>query len=199
MIFRSKSTNTPKYSINIKQVLKLNNSKQTLERFEKFRENVKNRAHDHQNKHPRNVVDGKEKLMFYGTTLTHCKNIGTSMQCKDNNICSIIKPDFYVSKKKRGIWLTTNCQDVITANANAEMIKGEMTIVVCRVISGRVKDMNDGDEDDYDSIEGIKPNYLFVRDPSDVLPCFVVHQHVLNQKACYSAILLMAVSSIILH
>ncbi|KAD4178799.1 hypothetical protein E3N88_27390 [Mikania micrantha] len=174
MIFRSKSTNTPKYSINIKQVRKLNNSKQTLERFEKFRENVKNRAHDHQNKHPRNVVDGNEKLMFYGTKLTHCNNIGTSKLCKDNNICSIIKPDFYVPKKKRGIWLTTSCQDVITANANAEMIKGEMTIVVCRVISGRVKDLNDGDEDDYDSIEGVKPNYLFVRDPSAVLPCFVV-------------------------
>ncbi|KAD4178800.1 hypothetical protein E3N88_27391 [Mikania micrantha] len=174
MIFRSKSTNTPKYSINIKQVLKLNNSKQTLERFENFREIVKNQAHDHQNKHPRNVVDGNEKLMFYGTKLRHCKNIGTSMQCKDNIICSIIKPDFYVPKKKRGIWLTTSCQDVITANANAEMIKGEMTIVVCRVISGRVKDLNDGDEDDYDSIEGVKPNYLFVRDPSAVLPCFVV-------------------------
>ncbi|KAI7743958.1 hypothetical protein M8C21_031536 [Ambrosia artemisiifolia] len=171
MIFRSTTTDTTKYSINIKQVYKLNNSKETLERFEKFREDVKNRAYDHHNKHPRNIVDGNEKLMFYGTKLAHSKRFGTSKLCKDN-ICSIIKTGCYDTKNKTGIWLTTNSQDVIIANANVEMMRGEMAIVVCRVISGRI--MNDSDEDDYDSIEGVKPNYLFVKDPSAVLPCFVI-------------------------
>ncbi|KAJ0593596.1 hypothetical protein HanHA300_Chr03g0099031 [Helianthus annuus] len=171
MIFRSATTDTTKYSITIKQVLKLINSNETLERFEKFREDVKNRAYDHHNKHPRNIVDGNEKLMFYGTKLTHSKKFGTSKLFKDS-ICSIIKPGFYDPKKKTGIWLTTNSQDVIIANANAEVMKGEMAIVVCRVISGRI--MNDSDEDDYDSIEGVKPNYLFVKDTSAVLPCFVI-------------------------
>lgn len=171
MIFRSTTTDTTKYSITIKQVLKLNNSKETLERFENFRQDVKNRANDHQNKHPRNMVDGNEKLMFYGTKLTRCKKFGTSKICKDN-ICSILEPIFYDQKKKTGIWLTTNSQDVITSNANAEMLKGEMAIVVCRVISGRV--MDESDEDEYDSIKGVKVNYLFVKDPSAVLPCFVI-------------------------
>ncbi|XP_076938466.1 uncharacterized protein LOC143606655 [Bidens hawaiensis] len=171
MIFRSTTTDTKKYSIKIKQVLKLNNSKETLERFEKFREEVKNKACDHQNKHPRNIVDGNEKLMFYGTKLTHSKRFGMSKLCKDN-ICSIINAGSYDPKKKTGIWLTTKSQDVIIANANVEMMKGEMAIVVCRVISGRI--MNDTDEDEYDSIEGVRPNYLFVKDPSAILPCFVI-------------------------
>ncbi|KAI3755917.1 hypothetical protein L1987_55726 [Smallanthus sonchifolius] len=57
---------------------------ETLERFEKFREDVKNRAYNHQNKHPRNIVDGNEKLMFYGTKLTRCKKFGTSKLCRDD-------------------------------------------------------------------------------------------------------------------
>ncbi|KAK9077597.1 hypothetical protein SSX86_005934 [Deinandra increscens subsp. villosa] len=170
-ILRSKTTNTAKYSVNIKQVLKLNNSKETLENFEKFRDDVKNRAYDHHNKHPRNIVDGNEKLMFYGTKLAQCQKFGTSKLYADS-ICSIIKPGFYEQKMKTGIWLTTDIQDVIVANANAEMRRGEMAIAICRVISGKI--MNDSDEDEYDSVRGVKPNYLFVKDPSAVLPCFVI-------------------------
>ncbi|XP_071727248.1 uncharacterized protein [Rutidosis leptorrhynchoides] len=187
-IFRATSTDTTRCSINIKQVFKLNNSKETLERFEKFREDVKNRAYEHYHKHPRNMVDGNEQLLFYGTKLTSCKQFGTSKLCKDSNcsICSILKSDFYTAKKKSGIWLTSNCQDIVNAyantNANVETMSAKIAIMVCRVITGRVTDnMLDSSnyEGEYDSIGGVKSNQLFVKDPSAILPCFVI---ILNCK-----------------
>nr|XP_043627749.1 uncharacterized protein LOC122599315 [Erigeron canadensis] len=180
MIFKA-TTDTTRCSINIKQVIKLNNSRETLENFEKFREDVKNRDECY-NKHPRNNVDGNEHLMFYGTKLTCCKQFATSKLCRDSNcnICSLLKSGFKnTAKKKPGIWLTTNCQDLINANSdanlNVEMVNGKMAIMVCRVIIGRLLDMIDSSyEGDYDSIEGEKPNELFVKNPDAVLPCFVI-------------------------
>ncbi|GKA93460.1 hypothetical protein Tco_0815446 [Tanacetum coccineum] len=176
MIFKATTTNTATCSINIKQVLKLNNSRETLERFEKVREDVKNRAYEHHEKDPRNMVDGNEQLLFY-TKLASCKQLETSKLCKDSNcsICSIIKSGFHTEKRKTGIWLTTSCQDFVNDNAHAEMMNVSMAIMVCRVITGRVIDMVDTKfEGEYDSIEGVKSNQLFVKNPSGVLPCFVI-------------------------
>ncbi|PWA88069.1 poly(ADP-ribose) polymerase, catalytic domain-containing protein [Artemisia annua] len=170
------ATNTTTCTINIKQVLKLNNSRETLERFEKVREDVKNRAYEHHDKDPRNMVDGNEQLLFY-TKLASCKQLETSKLCKDTNcsICSITKSGFHTAKRKTGIWLTTSCQDFVNDNAHAEMMNVSMAIMVCRVITGRVIDMVDTKfEDEYDSIEGVKSNQLFVKNPSGVLPCFVI-------------------------
>lgn len=178
MIFRATTTNTTRCSINIKQVIKLNSSRETLEKFEVFREALKNRANELNNRHPRNMADGNEQLLFYGTKLTCCKQFGSSELCKDSNcsICSIIKSGFYNAKKKTGIWLTSSCQDFINANANAKMINVKMAVMVCRVITGKVIDMIDRKyENDFDSIGGVKSNYLFVKNPSAVLPCFVIN------------------------
>ncbi|PWA34388.1 poly(ADP-ribose) polymerase, catalytic domain-containing protein [Artemisia annua] len=176
MIFKTTTANTTTCTINIKQVLKLNNSRETLERFEKVRVDVKNRAYEHHDKDPRNMVDGNEQLLFY-TKLASCKQLETSKLCKDSNcsICSIIKSGFHTAKRKTGIWLTTSCQDFVNDNAHAEMMNVSMAIMVCRVITGRVIDMVDTKfEDEYDSIEGVKSNQLFVKNPSGVLPCFVI-------------------------
>lgn len=181
-IFRATTSETTRCSINIKQVFKLNNSRENLERFEKFREDVKNRAYEHYLKHPRNLVDSNEQLLFYGTKLTSCKQFGTSKLCKDLNcsICSVLLSDFYTAKKKNGIWLTSNCQDIINANANTnanvKTMRAKMAIMVCRVITGRVTDdmLDDNYEGDYDSIRGVKSSQLFVKDPSAILPCFVI-------------------------
>nr|KAJ0185329.1 hypothetical protein LSAT_V11C900492370 [Lactuca sativa] len=149
MIFRAATTTTDisRCIINIKQVLKLNHSRETLETFESFREGVKNRAHKHYDKQPRNMVDGNEKLLFYGAKSTYCKQFGSSKLCRasDCRICSIIKSGFYTAEWTTGIWLNTSCQDIINANTSAKMMNVKMAIIVCRVIAGRVIDMLDRD------------------------------------------------------
>ncbi|CAH1444325.1 unnamed protein product [Lactuca virosa] len=182
LIFRATTTDITRCSVNIKHVLKLNHSRETLESFESFREDVKNRSYVDYNKHPRNMVDGNEQLLFCGTNTTRCKLMGTSNLCRDSNysICNIFKSGFYTTKKKNGIWFSTSCEDLVNANMNANMMNVKMAIIVCRVITGRVIDMLDRDfEGDYDSFGGVKSNYLFVRNPSVVLPCFVI---ILNCK-----------------
>nr|XP_043627748.1 uncharacterized protein LOC122599314 [Erigeron canadensis] len=180
-IFRATATDTTRSSINIEQVLKLNNSRETLERFESFRECVKNKANNYEHcfKNPRNMVDGNEQLLFYGTKFTYCKRFRTSKICKDSDcsICNIIKSGFYTAKKKTGMWLTTSCQDFINANAdaNAETMNVKMAVIVCRVITGRVIDLlNSNYEGDFDSIGGVNSNQLFVKNPCAVLPCFII-------------------------
>ncbi|KAI3703055.1 hypothetical protein L6452_28810 [Arctium lappa] len=118
MIFKATTTDTKRGSITIKQVLKLKNSSETLERFEKFREDVKNRALKHCNKNPRNTVDGNEQLLFYDINLTCCKPSELSDFCKNSNcsICRIIQSGSNTARKKTGIWLSTSCQDIINMN-----------------------------------------------------------------------------------
>lgn len=177
MIFKATTTDTKRGSITIKQVLKLKNSWETLERFEKFREGVKYRALNHCNKNPRNTVDGNEQLLFYGINLTCCNqsetsNCSTYSNC---NVCRIIQSGFYTVKKKTGIWLSTSCQDIINMNVNSHVNNVKMAIMVCRVIVGRVVNMFDKSyEGDYDSIARVKPDRVFVKNPSAVLPCFVI-------------------------
>ncbi|KAI3496857.1 hypothetical protein L1887_39235 [Cichorium endivia] len=177
LIFRATTTDITRCSTNIKQVLKLNHSRETIERFESFREGVKNRASLHYHKHSRNMVDGNEQLLFCGTKPTRCKQFGTSKLCRDSNcsICNIFKSGFHTTKKKTGMWMSTSCEDLINSNTNAKMVNVNMAILVCRVITGKVIDMLDRDfEGDYDSVGGVKSNYLLVRNPSAVLPCFVM-------------------------
>ncbi|XP_024959932.1 uncharacterized protein LOC112500639 isoform X2 [Cynara cardunculus var. scolymus] len=176
-IFNATTTDTRRGSITIKQVLKLKNSSETLERFEKFREDVKNRALKHCNKNPRNTVDGNEQLLFYGINLTCCKQSEPSGFCKNSNcsICSAIQSGFYTARKKTGIWLSTSCQDIINMNVDSHVNNVKMAIMVCRAIAGRVVNMFDKSyEGDYDSIAAVKPDRVFVKNPSAVLPCFVI-------------------------
>ncbi|KAJ9551346.1 hypothetical protein OSB04_015391 [Centaurea solstitialis] len=174
MIFRATTTDTKRGSMTIKQVLKLKNSWETLERFENFREDVKNRALNHCNKNPRNTVDGNEQLLFYGINLACCKQSEAPGFCKNSN-CGICKV-FQSGKGKSGIWLSTSCQDLINMNVNSHVNNVKMAIVVCRVIAGRVVNMFDKsyNEGDYDSIAALKPDRVFVKNPSAVLPCFVI-------------------------
>ncbi|KAL4580020.1 hypothetical protein LXL04_016193 [Taraxacum kok-saghyz] len=167
------TTDITRCSVSIKQVLKLNHSRESLERFESFREGVKNKAYEHSNNHPRNMVDGNEQLLFYGTNVPCCTQIATSNLCRDSNcnICILIKSGFNTTKNNTGIWLSTSCQDLINANR----MKLKMAIIFCRVITGRVVNRLDRDcEGNYDSIGEVKSNYLYVRNPSAVLPCFVI-------------------------
>lgn len=187
MIFRAASTHPPRhYKKKIKRVLSVNNSMEALERFENYREYVKNKAYEQYRRNPRSMVDGNELLQFYSTTMTCCrgKQYGLSELCKDAicRVCRIIHSGFNMGyKKKTGIRLSTRSEGSNNENTNIAITNGKnekKAIIVCRVIAGRIANRIDGEyEGEYDSIGSgmnLKLEYLIVRNPCAVLPCFVI-------------------------
>ncbi|XP_059662416.1 uncharacterized protein LOC132308372 [Cornus florida] len=189
MIFRAASTNSTKHYMKIKKVLRVNNPIEMLEKFEKYRGAVKNKAYEQNKRHPRSMVDGNELLRFYGTTMTCCSRKltnGVSELCRDPfcRVCRIIQSGFNTEyMRKNGIQLSTSSQDLsenMITNTKGQNIR--RAVIVCRTIAGRilrVANMVDGEnEEDYDSIGSgglySKLEYLIVQNPSAVLPCFVI-------------------------
>ncbi|XP_019194101.1 PREDICTED: uncharacterized protein LOC109188059 [Ipomoea nil] len=177
MIFRAASKNPSKHPRLIKRVMRVKNTIDVLDRFEKYREAVKSRSCEMCKSHPRSMVDGNELMQFYGTTMTCCNKERTKISdlCKDPNcrVCRLIQSGFNTSyNKKNGIRLSTNsdtlCEDTtVISNRN----KAKRAVIVCRTIAGIVeKDQNLLEEDGLDT----KLEYLTVKDPSAVLPCFVI-------------------------
>ena len=100
MIFNKACMNSSTPPKKVRTVFKVNISPERLERFEKYREMVKEKACEQNPRHPRSIVDGNELLRFYGTTM-RCSCQGKSLQkvkylCNDPScsVCQIIQFNF---------------------------------------------------------------------------------------------------------
>ena len=183
-IFQRALKDPSKPSRKIKRVLKVKNSVETLESFEKYREKVKKKAYDEseqRERHPRSTVDGNELLRFYGTVMTCGKRPAqVSELCRDPfcRVCRTIQSNFDTQHlKKNGIRLSANSEelcDTMVAWSN----KVKRAVIVCRTIAGRVGNVVDGGAyEECDSFKsGLHSNIgdLIVKTPSAVLPCFVI-------------------------
>ncbi|CAL5390324.1 unnamed protein product [Camellia sinensis] len=189
MIIRAASTYPSQHRKKIKRVLRVNNSANTVERFEKYRETVKNRIQEGQHKQNlRTTVDGNELLQFYGTTMNCCSRKPSkkvSDTCKDPTcrVCRVIQSGFNTAyTRKYGIRLSTSSEEVSEdAIGFAEGKKNlKRAVVVCRTIAGTVANAIDDEKswEEHDSVRigrlYSEAEYLIVQNPSAVLPCFVV-------------------------
>jgi hypothetical protein len=184
MIFQRASRNPSKPSTKIKTVLKVKNSAEVVERFEKYREKVKKKAYEQYKRHPRSTVDGNELLRFYGTTIVCCseKSKQVSELCKDPSCgaCRIIQSKFNTDYTRRnGIRLSTSSED-LSENMNATIsVKNiKRAAIVCRTIAGSRVNVMDEEYAYFDSVgsEGLLSNinFLILGNPNAVLPCFVI-------------------------
>lgn len=183
MILQRASMNPSKPPRKIKTILKVKNSVEVLERFEKYREKVKKKVHKQYETHPRSTVDGNELLRFYSTTIVCCSGKSKRIYefCKDPtcDVCRIIQSNFDTDyTRKYGVRLSTSSEDLrenmIAATSGKNM---KRAVIVCRTIAGSIVTMGEGDNEDFDSVgSGLPSNLecLTVRNPHAVLPCFVV-------------------------
>ncbi|KAK9938730.1 hypothetical protein M0R45_015452 [Rubus argutus] len=181
MIVRRASMNPSKPLSRIRSVLRVNNSIETLERFEKYRENVKTMAKERYLKHPRSTVDGNELLRFYGTTMACCNGESKRVLelCKGPTcgVCRLIQSHFDTEcRLKNGIQMSTSSENTV---ALTRASKTKRAVIVCRTIAGSIVNMNDGEYEESDLIGNqnlhcTTTEYLTVPNPSAVLPCFVI-------------------------
>ncbi|GLT57564.1 hypothetical protein SLA2020_305300 [Shorea laevis] len=157
MIFQRASMEPSKPPKKIKRVLRVKNSVEVVERFEKYREKVMKNAYEKSKRHPRSMVDGNELLLFFGTTMACCSSRNS---------------------KKNGIQLSTRSEELSDTMVTLQVKKNMRAVIVCRTIAGRIANTVDGMLEEYDSIgrEGLNCSleYLIVRNPCAVLPCFVI-------------------------
>lgn len=180
----------------IERVLKVNNTRKTLARYEEYRETVKSKASKlAAKKHPRCLADGNELLRFHGTTIMcslGTKGLSTLCTFLECNVCNIIRTGF-LSKglsKGKGIYTASTS---LRAHKSSNLCEDRLmnfpvkrAMLVCRVIAGRVhKPLNNYNETassvpvGFDSVAGdagvdSKLEELYVSNPRAVLPCFFV-------------------------
>ncbi|KAI9074702.1 hypothetical protein K1719_043356 [Acacia pycnantha] len=170
MIFDKAWMNTSTPQKKVKKVFKVIVSPEMLDRFEKYREMVKEKACEENPRHPRSIVDGNELLRFYGTTMRCCCQ-GKSVPkvkylCNDPScsVCQIIQFNF-----------DTEFSRMFSAGVKTE----KRAVIICRIIAGTsIHEVNNG------QIEGSCSNRVgkmqfsldkfVVRNPSAILPCFVL-------------------------
>lgn len=182
MIVRKASTNPSKSSGKIKSVLRVKNPIETLERFEKYREKVKKVAKERYMRHPRSTVDGNELMRFYCTTMACCNGESRRVPELCNGptcrVCRLVKSNFDTECiLENGIQLSTSSENTI---AVTKATKAKRAVIVCRTIAGSIYNVDDQEYDEYETIGNrnlhstTTTEYLFVQNPSAVLPCFVV-------------------------
>ncbi|KAK4398601.1 hypothetical protein Sango_1335600 [Sesamum angolense] len=177
MIYRASSANPTKCSRKIKRVLKVKNSPDIIEEFEKYRETVKSTSYEH---HPRSMVDGNEILQFYGTTISCCgrKTQLVSELCRDPTcrVCRIIQSGFNTYYNiQHGIRLSMS-SEVMSEDLStvAKKKNADKAVIICRTIAGRVMDVEGGECESGGDGLCVKPQSLVLRNPTAVLPCFVI-------------------------
>ncbi|KAF3784668.1 hypothetical protein EJ110_NYTH29813 [Nymphaea thermarum] len=154
MIFRA-TWLSPGSSIGkIERVLKVNNSPETLERFEQYRETVKSRAEmlQQQKGNPRSVADGNELLRFHSTTVACCPALTEKLSglCRNAQcgVCRVIQSGFTTEEMKRnGIRMTATGvtgEELLVSKKAEGGIRVKRAVVVCRVIAGRVLSVSEG-------------------------------------------------------
>ncbi|KAM7252552.1 hypothetical protein ACFE04_024435 [Oxalis oulophora] len=181
MIFHRGTENPSNTSKKIKKILKVKSSVEILERFEKYRDGVKKKAYEQHKSHPRSMVDGNELMRFYGTTMACCglKSKRISELCKDPfcRVCRLIQSNFNTEyTKKHGIDLSTSSMDINDYMDYTKFKKMTRAAIVCRIIAGWTNTKANGTHEHCDSIrsQGRGSQFLNIRSPSAILPCFVI-------------------------
>ncbi|KAL3522101.1 hypothetical protein ACH5RR_014935 [Cinchona calisaya] len=180
----------------IERILKVHNMQKTLAQFEDYREIVKIKASKLAKKHPRCLADGNELLRFHGTTV-ECPlgmngscNLCTSDKC---SVCRILQHGFSTNNSKE---LNNGSIGVFTASTSSRAFESiedssddknsslTKTLIVCRVIAGRVHKPLDNVQElagqsGFDSVAGKVGIYsnieeLYLLNAKALLPCFVV-------------------------
>ncbi|KAG8090715.1 hypothetical protein GUJ93_ZPchr0011g27180 [Zizania palustris] len=193
IIFQSSWLKNPGPLCKIDKILKVHITDKTINKFEQYKESVKQRASSEAKKNPRCAADGNELLRFHCTTFTCSLGVagGTALcggsptpphHCK---LCSIIKHGFRVDGNGKIATMATSGRAHETAEASSDGEKRAM--LVCRVVAGRVNSKpsttatTSSDELECDSItscssQGVTSDLdeLLVFSPTAILPCFVV-------------------------
>ncbi|CAL1354001.1 unnamed protein product [Linum trigynum] len=199
MIFhRASSSLNPTNSATrkIRKVLRVNNSAEIVERFERYREKVKKIAcREELRGYPRSSVDGDEVLRFFGTTISCCNQQQYSSAaatearelCRNKNcgVCRAIRCSFNTEhhRKNSGIQLSTRSDELTDEHCVTGLSKvvvgadQERAVVLCRAIAGATttdaSKVNNGR-----NIHKTDPNSnsesLVVTNPGAILPCFVI-------------------------
>ncbi|KAL3514761.1 hypothetical protein ACH5RR_027478 [Cinchona calisaya] len=194
IIFKSSWLKKDNPICSIERILKIHNTKRTIQRFEDCRDAVKIRANSNNKKNPRCAADGNELLRFYCTSLT-CSlgSRGSTSLCGSIpgcGVCTVIRHGFQ-GNKTTGVRTTASSGRAHDCLVGTDIVGcGKRAMLVCRVIAGKVKRMADdaaAPEEDadtsatgsYDSVAGYAGTYsnleeLYVFNPKAILPCFVV-------------------------
>lgn len=192
IIFKSSWLKRDHPIFTIERILKVHNTRRTIQRFEDCRDAVKIRANATAS---RCAADGNELLRFHCTTLS-CSlgSRNSSSLCSSVpgcGVCTIIRHGFQGPKSggigggdggaKGGVRTTASsgrAHDCLGVDAH-----GRRAMLVCRVIAGKVKrvaeDAPPEEDGPYDSVAGYAGLYsnleeLYVFNPRAILPCFVV-------------------------
>ncbi|KAK1362309.1 C2H2-type domain-containing protein [Heracleum sosnowskyi] len=182
----------------IERILKVHNTKRTIQKFEDCRDAVKFRANTNTKRDPRCAADGNELLRFHCTSLTCSLGAhGSSSLCGSVPgcaVCTVIRHGFQGRELAAG----ADNQGVRTTASSGrahdclDSTDTRRAMLVCRVIAGRVKRSEDdvaseegnaaavnGSGSAYDSVAGLGGVFsnleeLHVANPRAILPCFVV-------------------------
>ncbi|XVE56155.1 hypothetical protein DITRI_Ditri03aG0214800 [Diplodiscus trichospermus] len=196
IIFKSSWVKKDNPICKIERILKVHNTKRTIQRFEDCRDAVKTRALNCTKKNPRCAADGNELLRFHCTTLSCSLGArGSSSLCGSIpgcGVCTIIRHGF---QNKGGAAAVAEFKGVRTtassgrAHDSLACTGGRRAMLVCRVIAGKVKRVTDdaplqeentgvsaGSYDSVAAYSGVYSNLeeLVVFNPRAILPCFVV-------------------------
>nr|XP_043613483.1 uncharacterized protein LOC122585413 [Erigeron canadensis] len=189
IIFKSSWQNRNHPIFTIDRILKVNNTRRTIQRFEDCRDTIKLRATVTATA-SRCAADGNELLRFHCTTLGCSLGLnGSSSLCGSFpgcGVCTIIRHGFQSPKSGEGGGRKGVCTTASSGRAHDCHVggaRGVRAMLVCRVIAGKVKRVASNavvDEDGpYDSMAGLPGSYsnieeLYVYNPRAILPCFVV-------------------------
>lgn len=200
IIFKSSWLKKDNPICKIERILKVHNTKRTIQRFEDCRDAVKIHAVATGKKNPRCAADGNELLRFYCTSLTCSLGTrGSFSLCSSVpgcGVCTTIRHGFQ-GNKTSGVRTTASSGRAHDCLGSGMARRRAM--IVCRVIAGRVKqtakdvttsltiyeengsssNIDLSATDSYDSIAGYAGIYsnleeLYVFNPRAILPCFVV-------------------------
>ncbi|XP_027338114.1 uncharacterized protein LOC113852055 [Abrus precatorius] len=171
-------------------ILKVQNIPKTLACFEEYREMVKVKAEKLQKKHPRCVADGNELLRFHGTTIACSLGINSSYKLctlEYCGICQIMRHGFSTNKEFQGalgVYTTSTSgkafDSIMTTDERMFLRK---SVIVCRVIAGRIytplEEIEEKVDSEFDSLAAKLYGHsdveeLYVLNPKALLPCFVV-------------------------
>ncbi|CAJ1961460.1 unnamed protein product [Sphenostylis stenocarpa] len=172
-------------------ILKVLSIPKTFACFEEYREKVKEKADKEKKKHPRCLADGNELLRFHGTTIACSLGVNSSYSlCTLDycGICQILRHGFSTNKEFKGalgVYTTSTSGkafESISIMTSHERAFPRKSIIVCRVIAGRIHSPLEGIEERVDSeFDSLAEKYghsdveeLYVLNPRALLPCFVV-------------------------
>ncbi|KAK4351882.1 hypothetical protein RND71_027400 [Anisodus tanguticus] len=139
IIFKSSWLKKDNPICTIERILKVHNTKRTIQRFEDCRDAVKIHAVATGKKNPRCAADGNELLRFYCTSLTCSLGArGSSSLCGSVpgcSVCTTIRHGFQ-GNKTTGVHTTASSGRAHDCLSNGTRRRA---MLVCRVIAGRVK------------------------------------------------------------